>query len=162
MTRIFNAFQSIKAWAVNHSNNFMAGVFAPILGYFSPIKNMFFVAFAVIAVDFITGVIAARVQGIGIKSAKLYKSLYKIGCIWAILGLTYAIDTEIPVFQIHTIIAWIIVGFELWSILENMGKITDHPIFRILRKFMKDKIEDVSGVDISEQENESMSRKDNK
>ena len=49
------------------------------------------------------------------------------------------------------------IGFEIWSILENMAQITDNPLFRFLKKFMGKKIKDVSGEDIDE----SMSGKDN-
>ena len=33
-------------------------------------------------------------------------------------------------------------GVEFWSFLENAAVISNHPIFRWLRKFMKAKIED--------------------
>ena len=66
----------------------------------------------------------------------------------------FAIDKEIPVIKLHIVFAWIIVGFEVWSILENMAKIIDHPIFRILKRFMEDKIKDNTGVDINQTENE--------
>lgn len=73
------------------------------------------------------------------------------------LGLTYAFDKEIPLIEIHIIAAWLVIGFEIWSILENMAQITDNPLFRFLKKFMGKKIKDVSGEDIDE----SMSGKDN-
>lgn len=160
MTRVFNTYHAFKAWVVAHAENFYFAFVMPIIGYFAPIKNILILALAIIAVDFITGILAARKRGEGIESKKLYKSFYKLCCVYILLMLIYAIDTEIPVISIHKIAAWIIIGFELWSILENMAQLTDHPLFSFLKRFMKGKIENVSGLKISD--DESLSRENNK
>ena len=38
-------------------------------------------------------------------------------------------------------------GVEFWSFLENAAVISDHPLFRWLRKFMKTKVEESTGID---------------
>ena len=114
------------------------------------------VVFAALALDFITGVIASMKNGKGFKSRRAWRSVYKLAFILAIIALMFAIDKEIPVIKLHIVFAWIIVGFEVWSILENMAKIIDHPIFRILKRFMEDKIKDNTGVDINQTENEQI------
>lgn len=142
----------VRAWASAHSNNFMSGALMGILSYFSPVKGVLLVAFAAILLDLITGIIAARTRGEGIKSKKLYKTAVKIGCVSAIILMTYAIDKEISLIELHKLVAWLIVGFELWSILENMAQITDHPVFRFLKRLMRDKIEKASEVELEEKE----------
>lgn len=142
----------VRAWVSAHSNNFMSGALMGILSYFSPVKGVLLVAFAAILLDLITGIIAARTRGEGIKSKKLYKTAVKIGCVSAIILMTYAIDKEIPLIELHKLVAWLIVGFELWSILENMAQITDHPVFRFLKRLMRDKIEKASEVELEEKE----------
>ena len=142
----------VKEWLYAHSNNFISGAILSIFSYFSPVKGILIVAFAAILLDLITGIIAARIRGEGIKSKKLYKTGIKIGCVSAIILMTFAIDEEIPLIELHKIVAWLIVGFELWSILENMAQITDHPVFKFLQRFMKDKIEKASEIGLEKEE----------
>ena len=162
MTRIFNAYQSLRTWVVTHTEHIYAAVIAPIIGYFAPIGNILLLALVAVFIDLITGILAARKRGEGIESNKLYRTIKKYICILIFLGLTFAFDKEIPLIEIHVIAAWLVIGFELWSILENMGQLTDNQLFRFLKKVMKGKIEEVSGEKIDETENESMSREDNK
>lgn len=142
----------VRGWLYAHSTNFISGAILSIFSYFSPVRGVLIVAFAAILLDLITGIIAARIRGEGIKSKKLYKTGIKIGCVSAIILMTFAIDKEIPLIELHKIVAWLIVGFELWSILENMAQITDHPIFKFLQRFMKDKIEKASEIDLEKEE----------
>ena len=46
-------------------------------------------------------------------------------------------------------------GVEFWSFLENAAVISDHPVFRWLRKFMKVKLEDQIGTTLEQMQNES-------
>lgn len=41
-------------------------------------------------------------------------------------------------------------GVEFWSFLENAAVISEHPVFRWLRKFMKIKVEDQIGMTFEE------------
>ena len=75
MTRIFNAYQSLRTWVVTHTEHIYAAVIAPLFGYFAPIKNIFLLALAAVFIDLITGVLAARKRGEGIESHKLYKTI---------------------------------------------------------------------------------------
>ena len=150
MDFLYNYTSQFRGWLVAHSNNFISGLIMAICSYFAPIGDIMAVILAAIALDFITGIIASRMNGNGITSRKAWRSLWKLLCVLAIIALVYAIDTEIPVISIHKIVAWVIVGFEVWSILENMAKITDHKVFRLLKKFMEDKVKENTGVDIKE------------
>lgn len=137
-------------WLLSHCYNFIAGIVMALIGYFAPIKEIILVMVIVILFDLITGIWAARVQGIGIKSMKLWRTVYKLFIAIVVVSLFFAMDTEMEVIKLHKIAAWLITGFEMWSILENAAKITDHKIFRILKHFMEDKVKDTTGVDINE------------
>lgn len=56
MTRIFNAYQSLRTWVVTHTEYIYAAVIAPFFGYFAPIKNIFLLALAVSILKLIVGV----------------------------------------------------------------------------------------------------------
>lgn len=151
MDYLYNYSTQFKGWLVAHSNNFISGMIMAICSYFAPVGDIMVVILAAIALDFVTGIIASRMIGKGITSRRAWRSLWKLLCVLSIIALTYAIDIEIPVVSIHKIVAWVIVGFELWSILENMAKITDHRVFRLLKKFMEDKVKENTGVDITKE-----------
>jgi hypothetical protein len=88
----------------------------------------------------------------GIKSSKLWKTLFKLFFVVLFIMLLYSMDAEFHIIELHRLVAWLIVGFEAWSILENMARITDHRIFRILKKFMEDRIEKQTGIDLNEED----------
>ena len=137
-------------WLFQHLFNLFSGFILAILGYFYPIKGIINVMVIAILADLIFGIIAARSRKEGIKSAKLWRTAYKLFIAIIIVALLYAMDQEIgtEIIQLHRIVAWLITGFEVWSILESSGQITNHKLFRILKKYMEDKVESVTGVDI--------------
>jgi hypothetical protein len=49
------------------------------------------------------------------------------------------------------IVALFITGFEVWSILESAAVISDHPVFRLLSKYMQTEVKEKTGVDLSEE-----------
>ena len=67
-----------------------------------------------------------------------------------VVALLFALDKEIDFIQLHKVVAWIVIGFEVWSILENSVKITDHKVFRILKRFMEDKFKE-QNIDLNEE-----------
>lgn len=141
----------IRLWLAAHENNFMAGIITAIIGYFAECKGIFVVMFAAIIVDLITGVWAARVEGKGIKSKRLWRTISKMVLSFMVVALLFALDKEIDFIQLHKVVAWIVIGFEVWSILENSVKITDHKVFRILKRFMEDKFKE-QNIDLNEKE----------
>ena len=140
----------MRTWIVEHTNHFTSGAIMAITAYFAPCQGVVYVAIGAVLLDFLTGIIASLIEKKGIKSSKLWKTLFKLFFVTMFIMLLYSIDTEFKMIEIHRVVAWLIVGFEAWSILENMARITDHKIFRILKKFMEDKIEQQTGVKIGD------------
>lgn len=141
-------------WLLSHMCNFISAIFFACIGYFSPIKGIIHVMIFAIVVDLASGILAARKRGEGIKSHKLWRTIYKLVFALAVVMLTFALDKEIGFITTHTSVAWLIIGFEIWSILENAGQLTNHPIFQILRKFMEDKVKTSTGINLKEMEDQ--------
>lgn len=130
--------------------NIMLGFAVSFLGYLSPVSNVMHVVIAAITADMLIGLWASRKQGKGWESKKMWRTVTKITLAVIVISLLFAMDTEMGVdaVQTHKIVAWLITGFEMWSILENAAKISDHRIFRILKQYMHDRIEVNTGLDI--------------
>lgn len=141
---------SLKLWLAAHQYNFLTGILFGIGGYFASVYNIGAVLLGAVLIDLITGIWASRVQGKGIKSKKLKISVYKLALYYLIVGLVFCIDKEMGMIQIHKAMAWAICGFEVWSILENGAKITNHRVFRILKRYMEDRVKDNIGVELNE------------
>lgn len=137
-------------WANSHTSNLITGAAASIFGYFAPVAGIMSVVVAAILFDMVVGIIAASKKGHGIKSKKLWRTVKKIFYSVAVISLLYAGDVEIGFIALHKAVAWFIFGFEMWSILEKVSYLVDHDVFRFLEKFMKDKIEQNSGISTDE------------
>lgn len=106
-------------------------------------------------VDFITGVIKSAVvakrtkQRFAFESVKAWRTIYKyvfilIGIVLAeMLDQTVSNESRLRFANYFTAFCC---GVEFWSFLENAAVISDHPIFRWLRRFMKFKLEDEIGM----------------
>lgn len=142
---------TFSTWILLHIPNIAFGAVVALIGYFAPVQGVVYVVLATILIDMIVGLWAAKKQGIGWKSIKLWRTIEKAILACLIIFVMYAIDTEIGIkaIQTHRFVAWLIAGFEVWSILENASKISNHKIFVLLKKFMSDKIKDNTGVDVN-------------
>lgn len=142
----------------------LAGILAGFLSVF--VENLFplFITVTVFElVDFITGVIKSAVvakrtkQRFAFESVKAWRTIYKfvfilIGIVLAeMLDRTLAIDTRLRFANYFTAFSC---GVEFWSFLENAAVISDHPVFRWLRKYMRFKVEDQIGMSFEEAKKE--------
>lgn len=134
----------------------LAGILAGFLSLF--IQNLLplFITVTIFeAVDFVTGVIKSAVvakrtkQRFAFESVKAWRTICKyvfilIGIVLAeMLDQTVANETRLRFANYFTAFCC---GVEFWSFLENAAVISDHPLFRWLRKFMKFKLEDEIGM----------------
>jgi phage-related holin len=142
-----NWYSSLGGWCFS--------ILVAITGYFSPVKNVIHVMCAVIIFDLIFGLWAAKVQGKGWCEIKMWRTIHKLLIAIVLILLLYAIDKEIgsTFIKLHLVIAWLISGFEIWSILKSASKISGLRIFQVLGEFMEDKINSQTGVNIKDDEN---------
>lgn len=135
----------------------LAGLVAGFMAAFVQNLLPLFVAVTVFeAVDFVTGCIKSGVvahrnhEKFAFESVKAWRTIYKfvfilIGVVLAeMLDAIIAEDTRLRFANYFTAFCC---GVEFWSFLENAAVISDHPIFRWLRQFMKIKVEDQTGID---------------
>ena len=105
--------------------------------------------------DFITGCIKSAVvskrkgERFAFESTKAWRTIYKfvfllIGIVLAeLLDHTFGNESRLKLANYFTAFCC---GVEFWSFLENAAVICDHPIFRMLKKVMREKTEDAIGA----------------
>lgn len=126
------------------------GFLSSVAALFAPVQSLVYCALVFVAVNFATGIIASykrakrRNLPWGFESAKAWKTAYKLVFISIGILMTWLIDTCIlPFTALHlaNLFTGFVCGIELWSYLENAAEISDHTLFRGLKKFMKQKID---------------------
>lgn len=129
-----------------------AYVFASCMGFIAPIGVLFLWLLIFILVDLVTGVCAAWNEGQIITSHGLQKTVIKFITYATAVFLLHGIDVYMVVFAelyLARIGATIICGIELYSIFENMYRVTGNEVFKILTQFTKKKIKQETGVDVN-------------
>lgn len=139
-----------------YPSKIIAGLVAGFVSVFIHNLLPLFVAVIVFeAIDFATGcwksAVVAKRNGerFAFESIKAWRTIYKfvlilIGIVLAeMLDATIVEGTRIRLANYFTAFCC---GVEFWSFLENAAVISDHPVFRWLRKFMKLKVEDKLGA----------------
>lgn len=128
---------------------FFSGTAAGLLALFAPIGPLVATAVAFIAIDFLTGVAAdravARREGRVwyFESCKAWRTVLKLALAVTAIAMAWLIDCCVLDFmELH--IARLFTGFtcgvELWSFLENAAQLSDAPLFRWLRRYVRRRI----------------------
>lgn len=137
-------------WILSHICNILTGIVMVSIGYFDPIAGVINVMIIAIVMDLILGIAAALNGGEAIQSKKLWRTIYKLFIAIGVVMLVFAVDVEIGIVGgWYKGVALLVIGFEIWSMLESAGKITDHRMFRILQKYMQDRVKETTGMDIT-------------
>lgn len=129
-----------------------AYVSAAIIGFLAPIQVLFLWLLIFIIVDLITGVCASWNEGKIITSHGLQRTVLKFINYATAIFLLHGIDVYMVVFAelyLARIGCTIICGIELYSIFENMYRVTGNEVFKILTQFTKKKIKQETGVDVN-------------
>lgn len=130
--------------------------------FFEDILPLFIAVFVFEAIDFITGIIKSRAvarrnkQKFAFESVKAWRTIYKI--VFILVGIVLAemldqiiVESRLRLANYFTAFCC---GVEFWSFLENAAVISEHPIFRWLRKYMKFKVEDQIGMTLEDAKDE--------
>lgn len=134
-----------------HPGKWISGCAATMWGLVIPQRTLIVCVMVAIIVDFITGNIADyyRNKRAGSKyafqSEKMWKTGWKLGLSIIGIGFAWMLDVQVlsnlPVLNLANFFSAFIVGTEFWSFLENAAIISDHQIFRSLKKQMKNQVE---------------------
>ncbi len=120
---------------------------------------LFVMVFIFEAMDFITGVIKSAVlarrkkEKFAFESIKAWRTIYKVVFILIGIFLAELLDNALVVegrLRFANYFTAFCCAIEFWSFLENAAVISDHPVFKWLRKFMKFKVEDEFGMTFDE------------
>lgn len=129
----------------------LSGTTAGVLAIFAPVRALVVCAVVFVAIDFVTGVLASRKRALkaGLKwnfeSEKAWSTVVKLIFVMAGIVLAWMIDSLIVPFwslKLANLFTGFACGVEFWSYLENAAEISDHRLFRGLRKLVKQKMED--------------------
>lgn len=129
---------------------FISGLFLGLISLFAPIQPIVCCALAFIIVDFVTGTLAdrttARREGRKwyFESSKARRTILKAGFSLIAIAMTWLVEFSILDFMnlhITRLLAGMICGVEMWSILENASVLSDSRLFEWLRKYVRRKIE---------------------
>jgi len=147
-----------------YPTKFFSGLVAAAVSVFVQNLLPLFVAVTIFeGVDFVTGVVKSAVVAkrsgdrFAFESVKAWRTIYKfvfilIGIVLAeMLDKTIATETRLRFANYFTAFCC---GVEFWSFLENAAVISDHPIFRWLRKYMRFKVEDQIGMSFEDAKKE--------
>lgn len=134
-----------------YSEKIGAGLVASIAAYF--VHNILPLVVCVLVfemIDFVTGVwksavVSKRNGGrFAFESVKAWRTIYKL--VFILTGIIMAEMLDAVASEYHLRLANYFTAFccgvEFWSFLENAAVISNHPVFRWLKKFMKQKMED--------------------
>lgn len=124
---------------------------ASLLSVFAPVKTLALVALLFVVTDFVFGLIVSiRVRKQGVMSSKIYKTIWKLIGIEVSIFLAHLLDTAVlnntTSFHLANVFTGIICGTELWSILTHFAILSDHPVFRLIKKWGKAEIENKVGA----------------
>lgn len=143
------------------STKWLSGAIFSILGPLLPLRPLAIVLVIFITVDFITGLLASWHRGEGFCSKKMWRTIYKT--VFALTGIVMAhlLDEIVllpavgtPLHLAHFFTAFVC-GTEFWSFLENASALSQHPIFRIVRRLMNNKFKEATGEDLDKTINET-------
>lgn len=137
-------------------NKTVSGIIAGCIGALTENLLALFVCVIVFeCVDFVTGCWKSAVESrrcgehFAFESIKAWRTIYKVVFIMVGIVLAEMLDVMISDqrLRLANFFTAFACGVEFWSFLENAAVISDHPVFRWLRKFMKAKVETELGAD---------------
>ena len=105
-----------------------------LLSVFAPIKGIMLTAFALVVVDLITGLLAAKKQGTPITSAAFSRTLIKTAIYQTAIVMGFITETYLTgdMFPVSKIITSYIGMTELLSLIENLNIISGGSLMKTL------------------------------
>lgn len=128
---------------------FISGAAAGAVARLAPVAPPVGAAVFCIAVDFVTGILADRAEARRagrrwyFESCKAWRTVVKLALTLTMIVMAWLLDRWSPDF-LHIDAVRLCTGFacgvEFWSFLENAAQISDAPLFRLLRRFVRRRI----------------------
>ena len=128
---------------------FISGAAAGIAALFAPIGPLVATTVVFIGIDFLSGVAAdrasARREGRAwyFESCKAWRTVVKLTLAVTAIAMAWLIDSCVLDFMqlnVAKLLTGFTCGVELWSFLENAAQLSDAPLFRWLRRYVKRRV----------------------
>lgn len=128
---------------------YFSGVVAALLALAAPVAPLVECVVTFIAFDFVTGVLASRKEaqregrGWWFESREAWHTVQKAALTIIALYMAYAIDMvmmDVMHLNLMRLFAGFVCGVEMWSFLENACRISDAPLFRYLRRYVRQRV----------------------
>jgi hypothetical protein len=110
-----------------------------------PIRSIVMLTICFIAADFVIGIITSyRVHKKGFETVKAWRTAFKLA--GALTSIMAAYGIEVFIFEtgdkyLSRGVAGILCGFDFYSMVANFAMLSNHPAFRVIKKFVKSEIE---------------------
>lgn len=128
---------------------FVSGAAAGVAALFAPMGPLVITTMLFIGIDFFSGVVADRVTAHRegrtwyFESCKAWRTVLKLALAVTAIAMAWLLDTCVLDFMqlnLARMFAGFTCGVELWSFLENAAQLSDAPMFRWLRRFVRRRI----------------------
>ena len=128
---------------------YFSAIIASLCSLLCPIAPLISVATFFIVVDFITGVLASRAVAVRegrewwFESRKAWRTILKAGFVAIAIVMMWIVDHHVLEFMqlnMAKLFTGFVCGVELWSFLENACRISDAPLFRYLRRYVRHRV----------------------
>lgn len=133
---------------------FVSGAAAGVAALFAPVGPLVACALLFIGIDFLTGVAASRAvarregRAWFFESCEAWRTVLKMGLTLTAIAMAWLIDSCVLDFMqlnIARLFTGFTCGVELWSFLENAAQLSDAPLFRWLRRYVRRRIDREAG-----------------
>lgn len=130
-------------------SRFFSGLLSGLVSLFAPMAPTVACALVFVAADFVSGVAADFVQARRngrkwfFESHKAWHTLLKAGFLAISIAMCRLLDVCILDFaglNVTKVFAGFACGVELWSFLENASQLSDAPLFKWLKRFVRRRI----------------------
>ena len=128
---------------------YFSGAVASLVALAAPVTPLVACVVGFIAFDFVTGVMASRAdarregRGWWFESREAWHTVQKAALTIIALYMAYPIDAVMLDFlhlNLTKLFAGFVCGVEMWSFLENACRISDAPLFRYLRRYVRHRV----------------------
>lgn len=128
---------------------YISGVLLSLAALFAPIVPLIWCVVGFIGFDFITGVVASRTESREhgkewyFESHLAWRTAQKLGFTIIALCMAFCIDEFMLDFlslHLTKLFAGFVCGVEMWSFLENACRVSDAPLLRYLKRYVRRKV----------------------
>jgi hypothetical protein len=116
-----------------------------VVSFTMPIQAIVIMTICFIAVDFIVGIITSyKVHKTGFETVRAWRTAFKLA--GALTSIVAAFCIEVLIFKSEETylargVAGILCAFDFYSIVANFAILSNHPAFRLIKRFVKSEIE---------------------